>query len=229
MDAITLLKSDHQAVKRLFRTFEQAGERASSTKSKTAQAIVRALSQHAAIEEQVFYPAVRLEVPDASDEVLEALEEHHVAKWLCAEIERLGPDDERFAPKVTVLIESVRHHIGEEEETLFPTVRHALGRKRLAELGEKMEKLKSRAPTHPHPRSPDTPPGNVAVGAVAGVVDRARDAGEKAVAQSRKKAGSERGAGSEQPRPSRSVPVSWVRTISMHRADERLNSSSMPS
>jgi hemerythrin-like domain-containing protein len=94
MDAIALLRSDHQAVKRLFRRFEQAGERATTTKSKTAKAIVRELSQHAAIEEQVFYPAVRKEVPDAINEVLESLEEHHVVKWLCSEIEKMTPDDE---------------------------------------------------------------------------------------------------------------------------------------
>jgi hemerythrin-like domain-containing protein len=189
VDAITLLKSDHRTVKRLFRTFEQAGERANATKAKAAKAIVRELSQHAAIEEQVFYPAIRQEVADADDQVLESLEEHHVAKWLCSEIEKLTPDDERFSPKVTVLIESVRHHIREEEETLFPKARQTLSRKRLAQLGEMMEKAKSRAPTHPHPRSPDQPPGNLAAGIVAGAVDRARDVGEVAVARARRKVG----------------------------------------
>ena len=189
MDAISLLKSDHQSVKRLFRAFEQAGERARATKAKTAKAIVRELSQHAAIEEQVFYPAVRQEVSDISDQVLESLEEHHVVKWLCSEIEKLGPEDERFTPKVTVLIESVRHHIREEEGTLFPAVREALSRKRLAELGETLEQAKSRAPTHPHPRSPSRPPGNVAAGIVAGALDRAKDAGEEAVVRAKRKVG----------------------------------------
>jgi hypothetical protein len=88
-----------------------------------------------------------------------------------------------------VLIESVRHHIREEEETLFPTVRKALSRKRLAELGEMMEKAKSRAPTHPHPRSPSQPPGNLVAGIVSGAVDKARDAGEEAVARAKTKVG----------------------------------------
>jgi hemerythrin-like domain-containing protein len=189
VDAISLLKSDHQSVKRLFRTFEAAGERARATKAKTAKAIVRELSQHAAIEEQVFYPAVRHEVADTSDQVLESLEEHHVVKWLCSEIEKLSPEDERFTPKVTVLIESVRHHIREEEGTLFPAVRKALGRKRLAELGDMMEKAKSRAPTHPHPRSPSQPPANLAAGLVAGALDKAKDVGEEAVARAKRKVG----------------------------------------
>jgi hemerythrin superfamily protein len=188
MDAITLLKSDHHAVQRLFRTFEQAGERARSTKSKTAKAIVRELTQHAAIEEQVFYPAVRQEVPDVADQVLESLEEHHVVKWLCSEIERLTPDDERFTPKVTVLIESVRHHIREEEGDLFPNVRRSLGRARLREIGDMLEKAKTLAPSRPRPKSPDTPPGNLVTGMVAGMVDKARDKGEEVVAGARHKA-----------------------------------------
>lgn len=189
MDAITLLKADHKAVQRLFRTFEQTGERARATKAKTATAIVHELSKHAAIEEQVFYPAVRREVPAAADEVLESLEEHHVVKWLCAEIEKLSPDDERFTPKVTVLIESVRHHVREEEENLFPTVRQMLGRKRLGEIGEMLENAKRLAPSRPHPRSPDTPPENIGLGVVSGVVDKARAVGERAVAHARERAG----------------------------------------
>jgi hypothetical protein len=87
----------------------------------------------------------------------------------------MTPKDERYDAKVTVLIELVRHHVEEEESDLFPEVRRALGRKRLAEIGEAMEKAKKAAPTRPHPRQPDEPPGNVIAGAVAGVVDKARD------------------------------------------------------
>jgi len=187
MDAITLLKADHQTVKRLFRTFEQAGPNARTTKAKTAKSIVRELSRHAAIEEQVFYPTVRAEVPDVADEVLESLEEHHVVKWLCSEIEAMKPDDERFTAKVTVLIESVRHHIEEEEGDLFPQVRQTLGRKRLAEIGAQLEKAKAAAPTRPHPKGPDTPPANIVTGRVAGVVDKAMEVGRDAVAEARQR------------------------------------------
>ena len=185
MDAITLLKQDHKAVNSLFRKFEGAGDRGIVTKTELAQKIVRELSVHAAIEEQVFYPAVRLEVSDAASDVLEALEEHHVVKWLCSEIDALTPEDERFDAKMTVLIETVRHHVKEEETTLFPEVREALGRKRLTELGEALAKAKQTAPTRPHPRLADTPPLNVAMGSVAAVVDRAYDAGKKVVSGKR--------------------------------------------
>jgi hemerythrin superfamily protein len=183
MDAITLLKNDHKTVEKLFKTFEKAGDRAKQTKAKTVEQIIEELSVHAAIEEQVFYPAVRREVPGATDEVLESLEEHHIVKWVLSELENMGPEDERFDAKVTVLIENVRHHVKEEESELFPTVRAALGRKRMNEIGDAMEAAKATAPRRPHPRAGDTPPGNLVTGAVAGAVDRLHKVTERASAR----------------------------------------------
>lgn len=170
MDAITLLKQDHKTVEKLFKQFEKATR--SAQQRKLAQQVVKELSVHAAIEEMVFYPAVRDRLPDAEDMVLESLEEHHVAKWVLSEVEDMKPDHERFKAKMTVLIETVRHHVEEEESELFPQVRKALGRKELAEVGEALEKAKKTAPTRPHPRAPDTPPGNLVAGAAAGVADK---------------------------------------------------------
>jgi hemerythrin superfamily protein len=175
MDAITLLRNDHRAVEKLFKAYEKAGDGARATKRRTVEAIVRELSVHAAIEELVFYPAVRAEVEGTRDTVLESMEEHHVVKWLLSEIDGLAPDHERFDAKVSVLVENVRHHVKEEESELFPAVRAALGRKRLAEIGTALEKAKKTAPTRPHPRIPDTPPANAVVGLVAGAVDAVRD------------------------------------------------------
>jgi hemerythrin-like domain-containing protein len=127
------------------------------------------------IEEQVFYPMVRAEVPGAGDEVLEAIEEHHIVKWVLNELEHLPPDAENYDAKVTVLTENVRHHVKEEETELFPDVRKALGRKRLAEVGERLQAAKKLAPTSPHPRSPSTPPGNLVAAPVAKAVDTVRD------------------------------------------------------
>ncbi|MDQ6910315.1 MAG: hemerythrin domain-containing protein [Actinomycetota bacterium] len=157
MDAITLLKQDHKTVEGLFKKFEKAGDNAYKTKREIADKIVEELSVHAFIEEQVFYPAVREAVPDEEDMVLESLEEHHVVKWVLSEIDGMSPEAERFDAKVTVLIENVRHHVEEEETELFPEVRKALGRKKLAEIGDAMEKAKRTAPKRPQPRAPDTP------------------------------------------------------------------------
>jgi hemerythrin-like domain-containing protein len=174
MDAISVLKDDHRAVEELFVKFEGLGPNAKVTKARTVDKITELLSIHAAIEEMVFYPAVRKEVDDTTSEVLESIEEHHVVKILLTELEHLPVEDERYDAKVTVLIENTRHHVEEEETDLFPQVRKALPRKRLVEIGEALTAAKKSAPTRPHVLSPSTPPGNVVVGAVAGVVDKLR-------------------------------------------------------
>jgi hemerythrin-like domain-containing protein len=156
MDAITLLKDDHKTVQKHFRDFERSGPRALSARGHAAQAVVRELAVHTALEEQLFYPMVRHEAGDAEEEILQSVEEHHVVEWLSSEIESMSPYDERFVAKMTVLIENVRPHIEEEENYLFPLVRHALGRTRLGEIGELMERARPLAPTRPHPRSPAT-------------------------------------------------------------------------
>jgi hypothetical protein len=93
----------------------------------------------------------------------------------------MDPEAERFDAKVTVLMESVRHHVEEEEADMFPKVRAALGRKELQELGELMEKSKAVSPKRPHPKAPDTPPGNLVANPGAAVVDGARKGLRKAI------------------------------------------------
>ena len=181
MDAITLLRNDHKTVEGLFKKFEKAGSDAHKTQLDVVEKIIEELSVHASIEEQVFYPAIREQVPDTETDVLESLEEHHVVKWTLSELEDMKGDEERFEAKVTVLIESVEHHAREEEEDLFPEVRKAMGRKALADLGAAMERAKKKAPTRPHPRAPDTPPGNVAAAKVTGLADKARTVGKRTV------------------------------------------------
>jgi len=175
MDAITLLKDDHKTVEQLFRRYEKAGDRAHAEKRNIVERFTEALSVHAAIEEQLFYPVVRATVPGTEAMALESLEEHHIVKWVLSELEHMEPEDERFDAKVTVLIENVRHHVKEEEQDFFPKVRDELGRDALSHLGDAMVEAKKTAPTRPHPRSPDSPPGNVVVGAAVGVVDRIGD------------------------------------------------------
>ena len=181
MDAISLLEGDHRDVERLFKRFENTSDRALVERRRIVDEIIRALSVHAEIEETVFYPAVRRAVPPSEEMVLESLEEHHVVKWVLSELEGMPADAERFEAKVTVLIESVRHHVQEEESDLFPKVRRALSRTALDDLGESLQRAKLVAPTRPHPRSPDTPPANIVTGVVASALDRAREAGQELV------------------------------------------------
>jgi hemerythrin superfamily protein len=181
MDAISLLTDDHRTVEQLFKRFEKTSDRATVERRRIVDEIIRELSIHAEIEETIFYPAVRESVPPSEDTVLESLEEHHVVKWVLSELDGMPADAERFEAKVSVLMENVRHHVKEEESDLFPKVRRALTRRALEDMGEAMARAKTIAPTRPHPRSPDTPPGNIVSGVVAAALDRARDAGQELV------------------------------------------------
>jgi hemerythrin-like domain-containing protein len=148
-DAIVLLRDDHKQIKRLFREFEQAGERATKTKGSLVEKIIEALTVHTYLENEVMYPEVRRLLPELEDDVLESYEEHHVADVLCVELSMLSPDHERFEAKTTVLIEIVEHHIEEEEQDWFPKVREGLGRKQLQRIGDQMLELRKNAPTTP--------------------------------------------------------------------------------
>jgi hypothetical protein len=124
-DAIALLKEDHRKVEKLFKDFESA--KGKGRKEKLAHQICLELSVHAAIEEEIFYPAC---VAKVDEELLkESYVEHDAAKLLIAEIEAAaGADDEFFDSKVKVLKEQIEHHVEEEEkgtESLFSQARKA--------------------------------------------------------------------------------------------------------
>lgn len=138
LDAVTLLEHDHQEVRSLFREFEKAQK--PEFKSELARHIGEILSVHARAEEQQFYPAVK-SIPGLTDMVLEGLEEHRQVKELIAELDGMKPSDATFEPKMKVLMEDVDHHVDEEEKTMFPKVRQALGKAELQDLGQSMRQL----------------------------------------------------------------------------------------
>ncbi|HEV2687591.1 MAG TPA: hemerythrin domain-containing protein [Bryobacteraceae bacterium] len=115
-NAIELLKSDHAVVKDLFAQFEKSAGR--SSKKRIADRVLTELKVHAAIEEEIFYPAVRKRI--GKDIMNEADEEHHVAKLLVAELDDLKGRGDHYDAKFKVLAENVRHHIKEEEDEMLP-------------------------------------------------------------------------------------------------------------
>lgn len=135
-DAIALLTSDHAEVKKMFKAFEKLKQNGSDEdKQALVREICAALSVHAQVEEEIFYPAVRDAIDD-SDLMDEAEVEHAGAKDLIAQLEASSPGDDLYDAKVTVLGEQVDHHVKEEEGEMFPKVRKA--KLDLAELGNQM-------------------------------------------------------------------------------------------
>ena len=135
-DAIALLKADHAEVDALFKKFEKGKDRmGAQEKGALARKICDALTIHAVIEEESFYPTVRPEIGD-EDLMDEAEVEHQSLKELIAKIEAEGPSGEYFDAHVKVLGEYVKHHVKEEHEDMFPKVRKT--DLDLKELGEKL-------------------------------------------------------------------------------------------
>ena len=112
-----MLREDHKKVKGLFEEFEQAED--ATTKQRIVEAALTELEVHSKLEEELIYPAIRADIDD-DDLMDEALEEHHVVHGLLVELKKMKPSDERYDAKFTVLAESVRHHIKEEESEMFP-------------------------------------------------------------------------------------------------------------
>jgi hemerythrin superfamily protein len=126
-DAIALLTADHAEVKKCFDQYEDlVDEQASAARRRAlATEICTMLTVHAAIEEELFYPAARQVLGEDVDLVDEADVEHESAKALIAQIEAGEPKDDHYDARVRVLGEYIAHHVKEEQNELFPKAKKA--------------------------------------------------------------------------------------------------------
>jgi hemerythrin superfamily protein len=136
VDAIELLTMQHRETEEVVDRFEQASD--VDERARLAMLALRQLRAHTTIEEELFYPAVREGIEELRDEVLEDLEEHHAVEMLLDELEAMSAEDERFAAKFQVIAEMVLHHVEEEEQEQFPTVRARLPASELERMGDAM-------------------------------------------------------------------------------------------
>jgi CRP-like cAMP-binding protein/hemerythrin superfamily protein len=141
-DAIAFLAADHQKVKSLFAEFDQLKLQGSAQdKAALIHQICSVLKVHAAIEEEIFYPAARDAIDD-SDLMNEALAHHAGAKKLVAELEKMNPHDQLYDARVTVLRRQIEHHVEEVEAKIFPQVIKA--KLDTAALGAKMSQRRAK-------------------------------------------------------------------------------------
>jgi hemerythrin-like domain-containing protein len=144
MDALRLLKDDHDKMRKLLDDLETTTQRGVRTREELFSKIKGELTIHEIIEEEIFYPALK-DHPKAKDIVLEGYEEHHVVDTVMAELEDLPVDDEKWGAKATVMKENVEHHMEEEEGEMFQKARQVFDRDELDELGTRMERRKTEA------------------------------------------------------------------------------------
>ena len=144
MDALTLLKDDHQKMRKLLNELESTTERGVKTREDLYARIKSELTVHEIIEEEIFYPELKAH-PKAKDIVLEGFEEHHVVDLLMGELEALDVSDESWGAKALVMKENVEHHMGEEEGEMFQKARQVFDKDELELLGTRMERRKTEA------------------------------------------------------------------------------------
>jgi hypothetical protein len=144
MDAIKLLKVDHDKVKGLLDELESTTERGVKTRSELFATIKGELTLHEIVEEEIFYPELKAH-PKAKDIVLEGYEEHHVVDTLMKELEELDVNDETWGAKAVVMKENIEHHIEEEEGEMFRQARQVFDAAELEDLGQRMEARKQSA------------------------------------------------------------------------------------
>lgn len=138
MNALELLKTDHEKVSSLFEKCESASE---SSKKQIFTQIKNELDMHTELEETIFYPALE-QREELKDLALEAYEEHRQVKTLLREIENLVDGSDKFDAKLKVLKDNVEHHVEEEESEMFTQVERIFPASQLEQLGRQMQALK---------------------------------------------------------------------------------------
>lgn len=143
MNAFTLLKEDHKKVAGILEKIDATTERGVKTREELFTQLKTELDIHAEIEETVFYPVLEKH-DETRDITLEGIEEHRIVKELLAELDAMSKDDEVWTAKMTVLKESVEHHVEEEEGEMFPKARKALTEEEIETLGARLEAAKKK-------------------------------------------------------------------------------------
>jgi hypothetical protein len=180
-DALVVLTRDHNQVKALQEQLETLPSHATgssaaqmSRRKSIVDMITVKLSQHEAVEEEYFWPAVRQAMPDGDRWADEAIEQEQQGKDTLTALGKLEPDTEEFDDLVEQLVLLLRKHVTYEEK-LFLQLKSVMSDDERRELGEKLLTAKKLAPTRPHPHPPAKPAVLKTIGAAAAAVDKVRD------------------------------------------------------
>lgn len=178
MDALTFLRGDHQSVLGMMEVLAGAptGDGAQQSGLETMVInLVIAESQHEAIEEQLFWPAVRAALGDGKELADRAVAQEAAGKKLLQQLEKGKPGQAGYHTALAEFIAAGREHIRYEQEVVWPKLKAAVSADDLEQLGEKLEKAKKAAPTRPHPHTPSGSIAQMTMGTLASIVDRVRD------------------------------------------------------
>ncbi|BCK57971.1 hemerythrin domain-containing protein [Nocardia wallacei] len=178
MDALSLLRADHESVLGMLENLERGrgfGDAEIAAREKLVTSLVIAESQHEAVEEQFFWPMVRDAVPDGDALADHAIDQEDAAKQLLQRLDECPAGSIDFEDALSRFIPAAREHIEFEQTRVWPRVTEFCTPEQLETVGTKMAAAKHTAPTRPHPNTPSTPGAQKTGGLVAAVLDKARD------------------------------------------------------
>ncbi|WP_063057616.1 hemerythrin domain-containing protein [Nocardia sienata] len=178
MDALTFLRADHESVLGMIESLER-GRGTSETELRNrghlATSLVIAASQHEAVEEQFFWPAVRKILPEGDELADHGLDQEESGKQLLQQIEDSEAGTPEFEQALTDFLVAMREHIEYEQNQVWPRFAEVEPPEEMADLGEKMAAAKKKAPTRPHPKTPSSPAAQKTAGLAAAATDKVRD------------------------------------------------------
>ncbi|WP_433552463.1 hemerythrin domain-containing protein [Micromonospora zamorensis] len=174
-DVVDILVADHREVEALFVELE-TGQGTLEHRRRLVDVVIAELVRHSVAEEAYVYPIARKALPDGNEIADREIAEHSDAERTMKELESVDPSDPRFDELLAHLMSTIRDHVREEENELFPRLRAATAREELIEVADKVTAVKEIGPTRPHPGKPDHPLANKLLAPGIGLVDRLRDA-----------------------------------------------------
>ncbi|MDN3293921.1 hemerythrin domain-containing protein [Streptomyces ficellus] len=176
-DVVELLKGQHERIRRLF-------DEVVATRGEERQAcfheLVRLLAVHETAEEEVVHPFARKNIAGGEQVVEDRIEEEEGAKRALSALQDMDVDSPEFLDRFAALRQDVLAHAEAEERYEFAHLRAVTDRDTLGNLARAVQAAEAVAPTRPHPGT-DSALKNLAVGPIAAVVDRTRDAMRKAM------------------------------------------------
>lgn len=179
MDALTFLRQDHKSVLGMLEVLDGAPTGSGADQSGLATMVtnlVIAESQHEAIEQQIFWPAVRKALDNGDELADEAIEQEQAGKELLQRLEDGQPGETDYHDALREFVKVGREHIAYEQDVVWPKIEAVVSREELEKLGAKLEQAKKIAPTRPHPDTPSSPGVQKTMGTAAAIVDHVRDA-----------------------------------------------------
>jgi hemerythrin-like domain-containing protein len=145
MNAIDILKADHERVKAILTQLNDSTERAVKKRAELISKLEMEITLHTKLEEEILYPAYKKAGGKEQEKMYyEAKEEHRtVDSLVLPDLKATDPASVEFSGRAKVVKELLEHHIEEEETEMFPQAKKLLGKEQLDELGAQMESMKA--------------------------------------------------------------------------------------